>query len=70
MEDYHDEKQKKSPEPYIKGKKSEKLIDPWGKKYKYKLSKGIYTITSYGKDGRKGGQDYDADIEVTNKPEN
>lgn len=61
-------RQKKSPEPYIKG--GEKVLtDPWEKKYRYQIQKGIYTISSYGKDGKKGGEGYDEDIVVTNEAE-
>lgn len=38
--------------------------DPWGKPYLYKHpgEHGDYDITSYGRDGKPGGQDDDADI--------
>lgn len=38
--------------------------DPWGKSYLYKHpgEHGDYDITSYGRDGKPGGQDDDADI--------
>ncbi|RTL57717.1 MAG: type II secretion system protein GspG [Rhodocyclaceae bacterium] len=39
-------------------------LDPWGQAYLYKQpgDHGDYDITSYGKDGKAGGQGEDADI--------
>jgi len=42
--------------------------DPWGNPYQY-VSPGAdgrdYDITSYGRDGKPGGEGYDADISTT-----
>lgn len=50
--------------PYIKKRRVPK--DPWGNPYHY-LCPGIhnpdgYDLWSYGRDGRRGGEGYDADI--------
>lgn len=39
-------------------------MDPWGNRYAYFSpgKRGEYEILSYGRDGRPGGQDEDADI--------
>jgi general secretion pathway protein G len=39
-------------------------IDPWGNQYQYQEPSkgGLYTITSYGSDGRSGGEGDAADI--------
>ncbi|HLS87419.1 MAG TPA: type II secretion system major pseudopilin GspG [Burkholderiales bacterium] len=39
-------------------------LDPWGKSYVYKVpgDTGEYTILSYGRDGKPGGEGEDADI--------
>jgi general secretion pathway protein G len=39
-------------------------LDPWGRAYQYKQpgDHGDYDLSSYGRDGRAGGQDEDADI--------
>lgn len=41
-------------------------LDPWGNPYIYQIpgAVGDYDIISYGKDGRPGGDDEDADIGV------
>ena len=38
--------------------------DPWGKPYVYRSPglTGAYDLLSYGKDGREGGEDLDADL--------
>lgn len=48
--------------PYLKG--AEKLRDPWGNAYTYKINteNGEIIITSLGRDGKTGGEDEDADI--------
>jgi general secretion pathway protein G len=39
-------------------------VDPWGNPYKYESpgTKGPFSIMSYGRDGKEGGSDEDADI--------
>ena len=48
--------------PYLKD--AEKLTDPWGNPYTYKLDedKGEIVISSLGRDGKVGGEGEDADI--------
>ena len=36
--------------------------DPWGNEYQYTSNGSSYTLTSFGADGRAGGEDNDADI--------
>lgn len=36
--------------------------DPWGNDYQYTSNGSSYTLTSFGADGRAGGEDNDADI--------
>lgn len=52
-------KSKKWNGPYL-----EKLPpkDPWGQSYAYTNSGDNFLVTSYGKDGKSGGADDDADI--------
>ncbi len=38
-------------------------LDAWGKPYEYKSSGGGFTIRSFGKDGKPGGEGVDADLE-------
>jgi general secretion pathway protein G len=47
--------------PYLK---KDVPLDPWGHPYVYRVpgSKGDYDLLSYGKDGRPGGKDENADI--------
>jgi general secretion pathway protein G len=47
--------------PYLKKKPP---ADPWGNKYLYKIpgEHGDYDLLSYGRDGKPGGSDEDADI--------
>ena len=47
--------------PFVKGDSIKK--DPWGNEYDYqKIDSREFEITSYGKDGRPGGEDENADI--------
>ena len=48
--------------PYLK--KTELPEDPWGNAYQYKISRAGsgFEITSFGADGRPGGEGEDADI--------
>lgn len=46
--------------PYVKSASS--LIDPWRNEFLYEGLGGRYQITTYGADGEKGGEDYDADM--------
>ncbi|MDA4848834.1 type II secretion system major pseudopilin GspG [Hoeflea poritis] len=48
--------------PYLKD--ADKLRDPWGNPYTYKLDeeKGNFVISSLGRDGKVGGEGEDADI--------
>lgn len=39
--------------------------DPWGNPYVYESAGSDYTLTSYGQDGKLGGEGYDADVRVT-----
>ena len=49
--------------PYLKGDKSPK--DPWSNDYQYISVDGQkYTIFSFGRDGKEGGTDFDADITI------
>lgn len=43
-----------------------KPVDPWGTDYLYVSpgATGAYALSSYGADGREGGEGYDADINV------
>jgi len=41
--------------------------DPWGHPYRYAVSGGEVTLTSYGSDGEPGGSDAAADITKTIK---
>lgn len=45
--------------PYLN---KEAPLDPWGNEYQYSSNGGSYTLTSFGADGRAGGEDNDADI--------
>ena len=36
--------------------------DPWGNEYQYTSNGSSYTLTSFGDDGRAGGEDNDTDI--------
>ncbi len=47
--------------PYAK---QAELKDPWGHPYEYKVpgANGGYDLLSYGRDGKPGGDSYDADI--------
>jgi general secretion pathway protein G len=47
--------------PYLKKKPP---VDPWGNKYIYKSpgEHGEYDLLSYGRDGKPGGTEEDADI--------
>jgi general secretion pathway protein G len=47
--------------PYLKKKPP---LDPWGNRYLYKIpgEHGEYDLLSYGRDGKPGGTDEDADI--------
>jgi general secretion pathway protein G len=38
-------------------------LDAWGKPYEYKSEGGGFTIRSFGKDGKPGGEGVDADLE-------
>ena len=52
-----------NPEGYLK--KKQLPADPWGNQYQYIVpgSEGrAYDLFSFGKDGREGGEGYDADI--------
>jgi general secretion pathway protein G len=40
--------------------------DPWGHVYNYESDGKNFKITSYGRDGKRGGEGADADIIVTN----
>ncbi|WP_010543190.1 type II secretion system major pseudopilin GspG [Sphingomonas elodea] len=42
---------------------SEPPLDAWGKPYEYRSEGGAYTLRSFGKDGKPGGEGVDADIE-------
>ena len=61
------DKQASSPEPanyspdgYLKGKTLPK--DSWGRDFIYESDGAVYTLESYGKDGKIGGTGYDTDI--------
>ena len=45
--------------PYLN---KEAPLDPWGNPYQYSSNGSSYTLTSFGADGRAGGEDNDADI--------
>ena len=45
--------------PYLS---KEVPLDPWGNEYQYTSNGSSYTLTSFGADGRAGGEDNDADI--------
>lgn len=38
-------------------------LDAWGRPYEYSAQGGAFTIKSFGKDGKPGGEGVDADIE-------
>lgn len=38
------------------------LKDPWGREFQFSADGNAFTLTSLGKDGKPGGQSYDADI--------
>ncbi|BBM81756.1 type II secretion system major pseudopilin GspG [Candidatus Uabimicrobium amorphum] len=40
-------------------------VDPWGNEYEYKKRKGKFEITSFGADGRDGGEGESADIKYS-----
>ena len=45
--------------------------DPWGLPYRYRLTNvngKLYTVETFGKDGRQGGTGENADIRVSNLP--
>lgn len=43
-------------------KDSKMLYDPWGRKFIYECVINSFTITSYGSDGKQGGDGQDRDI--------
>ena len=49
--------------PYLKKKR---LLDPWGNSYIYKcpgkFNKSAYDLSSYGADGKEGGEGIDRDL--------
>lgn len=47
--------------PYLRGSVP---LDPWGNPYVYRYpgTRSDYDVISYGKDGRPGGEDDDADV--------
>ena len=49
-----------SPDGYLKGKAIPK--DAWGKEFIYDSDGASYTITSFGKDAKEGGEGYATDI--------
>ena len=38
------------------------IKDPWGREFQFSADGNAFTLTSLGKDGKPGGQSYDADI--------
>jgi general secretion pathway protein G len=38
------------------------IKDPWGREFQYSADGNSFNLTSLGKDGKPGGQSYDADI--------
>ncbi len=46
------------PKPYYE----KNLKDPFGNEFSYAVDGGEYTLKSFGKDGREGGSEYNADI--------
>lgn len=46
------------PEPYMK----KLLKDGWNRDFSYSIEGNAYTIKSFGKDGREGGEGFDKDI--------
>ncbi|MCB1379285.1 MAG: type II secretion system major pseudopilin GspG [Alphaproteobacteria bacterium] len=48
--------------PYIS--KGTIPLDPWGRPYAYQIpgKKGAFDLVSYGRDGKEGGSDEDADV--------
>lgn len=49
-----------NPDGYLKRRRLAK--DPWDNLYQYKLSGSRYELFSLGRDGRPGGEGYDADL--------